>query len=281
VAATRPRTSSRRLLLVVLLLAAVTVLTIDYRGAGSSALSGLRSSARDLFDPAVSAINRAFRPVVNFFEGAARYGKLKAENARLQQEITKLEAEAKGGAVWANELAQVSALQHLPWAANLPRVTAAVIGAAPSSFEQAIVIAKGSREGIKDGMSVVSGTGLVGQVISTAANTSVVRLLTDPNFAVAVSIGRKGVVGVEVGEGANASPKVDYVLPGSPVKRGAFVQTTQVQGGVFPPGIPVGTVSSVESQTGALQENITIHPFVDLGNLAFVAVLKWLPPPGH
>ena len=56
--------------------------------------------------------------------------------------------------------------------------------------------------------------------------------------------------------------------------------TSGLQGGIFPPGIPVGRVHSVSYHNGDPQENIALTPVVDVDSLEFVDVLRWQPAAG-
>jgi cell shape-determining protein MreC len=70
---------------------------------------------------------------------------------------------------------------------------------------------------------------------------------------------------------------VDLVLPGVKLKAGDTLVTSGLQLERFPGDIPVGTVHSVTQPPGALQENVTISPVVDLSKLEFLQVLQWSP----
>lgn len=57
------------------------------------------------------------------------------------------------------------------------------------------------------------------------------------------------------------------------VRVGAKVVTDFYNGGIFPPGIPIGTVSGVSGDKRALEQNITVRPYVDFSSLDYVQVL--------
>ncbi|MGH9103258.1 MAG: rod shape-determining protein MreC [Acidimicrobiales bacterium] len=276
-AATR-RSARPRFVLVVLLLASITVLTLDYRGGAAPALGSIKAGARDLVAPVESGMRSVTHPVTSFFEGAASYSSLRSQNARLRQEITRLRAGATSAGAAESKLAAITALDHLGYAPNVPKVPAGVVSSAPSNFELSVVIDKGSRAGIAVGMPVVSGTGLVGKVIETSKTRSTVMLATDPSFAVGVGFGAKGSLGVASGQGTRNPLRVDYVTPGTAIHKSELAQTAEVKGGTFPPGIPVGTVDAVSDPQGALQETITLSPLAELSGLEFVDVLRWSPP---
>lgn len=266
-------------MLALLALAAVSLITLGFRGGGRSQIGGARSVARDIVSPLDGAARAVFRPVADFVRGGLSYSSLRRQNSQLRQEVAKLRSAAAGALVTQGELAQLARLEHLTFAQNLPKIQAEVLSGGPSNFQLTVQLDKGTAQGVKDGMPVVAGGGLVGSVVQTSKNRSTVLLATDPSSAVGVRIGSAtAALGVAVGQGANKLLSVEYVHPGQHIVAGQEAVTTQVRGGTLPPGIPVGTVTSAHTRVGALQQTITLRPFVDYSNLAFVSVLRWTPP---
>lgn len=266
-----------RYVLGLLVLASVTVITLDYRGGAGALIGGAKGLARDVFAPAESALRAVVRPIGSFLEGAARYRSVEAENARLRQEIETLKAQARSGAADRSELAALSALDHLPYAPSMPRVVAEVVSQAASNFQATVEIDKGTSSGIRVGMPVVSGSGLVGRVVEAASRVSTVLLVEDPSSAVGVRFGASGTVALATGNGAGSNLTVDYVDPGTKLFRGELMVTSGDRGELFPPGIPVGTVASAVLPKGALQQTVALAPLAPPGTLQFVSVLLWLP----
>ncbi len=278
---TRTRTRTRpRFTLLVLVLASITILTLWYRGAANHWLNGAKGWAADVFAPVQTAVTGAFRPVANFFEGAASYGSLKAQNAKLRQEVTALRAQSALASTYRRQAQALEAQQHLAFAGTLHQVLTDVVAGSPSNFQDTIELDKGTRAGIQVGMPAVSGTGLVGRVIAVSARTSTVLLVTDPTSAVGVRFGSHGTLALAKGQGQGRSLTVDLVDPGTRLVKGEVMVTSGGQGDLYPPGIPVGRVESASVSPGSLQENVTLKPFVNLDQLEFVSVLKWTPQRG-
>ncbi len=275
--ATVGRQRRARPLVVVLVLIGLTLVTLSVRGGGGGAVAGLRGAVRDVLAPVDRAARAVVRPVGDAIGAASAYGSLRAENARLREEITRLEANRATAGVDRGALDQLSALDHLPFAGNLPTVPAEVVAPVASNFELALELDRGTASGVRVGMPVVSGTGLVGRVVEVSGEASTVLLLTDPTFRVGVRIGTHNVYGVAAGNGSSAAMPVSFVPNRSAVRRGDVAVTALVQDGTFPPGIPVGTVSSARQPLGSLQEQVSVAPFVDPSSLLFVDVVRWLP----
>lgn len=279
VVAQRAPVARPRLVLAVLVLAAVTLVTLGLGPATGRYVGAVKSAARDLVAPVDGAVRSIVRPAANFVQGAASYSSLRSENARLRAEVGRLKVAEAGAVATRAELAQLSRLEHLSFAGNLPKIPADVIAGTSSNFEVSVQLDKGSRAGVRVGMPVVAGGGLVGHVVAVALDRSTVQLVTDPSSALGVRLGGgTGPMGLAQGQGASAPLRVQYVAPQQRVVAGEPVVTTQVQSGSVPSGIPVGTVSKVVITPGALQQQITVRPYVNLADLAFVSILRWVPP---
>src|SRR5690606_23118816 len=103
------------------------------------------------------------------------------------------------------------------------RVTAGPV----SNFSFTIEIDKGSDDGIRYGMPVVNGAGLVGRVVQAAGSTSTVQLITDPDFRVGVRLVPGGTPGTARGSGRGEPLVVDTALePGTPIPDDAVLTTS-------------------------------------------------------
>lgn len=268
--ATRPR-----FVLLLLVLTAITLLTLDERGTGSGVIDSVRSGARDAFAPVSRAADHVFEPVGNFFEGMIHYGDLKAENARLREQNEELRGKTLEAQDALRERKALLDQQDLDFVGDIPRVRARVVSTAASNFELTVEIDRGTNAGVAKGMPVVAGAGLVGRVVDTSRTRATVLLLTDSTFSVGVRLSTSGDVGVATGKGSRTPLRVDLIDPATKVEKGEVVVTSGLQQSVFPPGIPVGKVLAARTPPGALQQEVTVTPVVDIRRLEFVTVLQW------
>jgi len=129
----------------------------------------------------------------------------------------------------------------------------------------------------------VSGDGLVGKVTDVASSTSVVTLITDHTSGVSAKVldhaGDPGVVLPSVGDPGDLL--VQTLPPHSRVAVGDQVVTAGTRSGrlesLFPPNIPIGTVSRVSPSELALSQQVHIRPSADLRHLNFVQILTRRP----
>lgn len=271
------RSTRPRFTLLLLVLASVTIITIAYRGHADSVVNSVKSAALDAFAPVQSAVSDITRPIGNFFSGAAHYGSLQSENARLRAENNRLRTQALQAGDAQSSLQSLLKTLNLPWAQNIPTVPAEVIANSSSNFEVSIQLNKGRDAGIDTGMPVVSGSGLVGRVVVASKSRSTVLLLTDPTANVGVRFGPAGNLAVATGQGAGAPLRVDLIPPQVPVNKGDLMYTSGLQQSIYPPGAPIGTVLTTGVQRGSFQQNVTLAPVADLSHLQFVAVMQWAP----
>lgn len=273
------RSRRHRFVLLLLVLTSITVITLDFRGGGNGALESVRSGVRDAFAPVESAADTVFSPIGDFFGGLTRYGDVKSENAKLRRELDQARNENVRAAGAERDLQALMDLQNLEFAGNIPSVAARVISDAPSNFQMTVNIDRGSDQGIEKGMPVVAGAGLVGRIVDASKSTATVQLITDPGSNVGIRLQSSGDVGVARGGGASQQMPVDLIDIGTKIDEGAAVVTSGLQQSVFPPEIPVGRVVKATVAPGALQQEVTIEPVVDLRRLEFIRVLKWQPQP--
>jgi rod shape-determining protein MreC len=275
----RPRRSRRTLVLVaVLVLVSVTLITFDERAGTSSITSGFKSVAHDVFSPIIAGVNDVLHPIGDFFAGAVHYGGLQAENQRLQATIGKLELQLREEQAAAKQNEQLRRLAHLQYLPEAKVVTAQMISFNLSNFDADITISKGRDEGVTVGEPVVGAGGLVGRVVEASHGTAEVELITDSASSVGVAYGRGNQLYAEaVGQGPGKDLSVEFVPSPTALHRGEPMYTNGLQGAAFPAGIPFGRVSAVHAGVGVGSTIVTLTPFADLGQLAYVDVIQSLP----
>lgn len=188
---------------------------------------------------------------------------LKEENARLRQE-TYYASEAL------QELARLHALVRFDDKWDYPIVTARVVGHNPGRFLTTLVINRGTSRGVKEDMPVFSMNGLVGKVSKAALTHSRVQLLVDPNLKLSVLERRTRVVGfLESVDGRTLSAMI-------PTHAGVKVGDTLITsglGGIFPKGIPVGTVTRIRPSDLEVMQLMDVVPFQEFSSLEEVFVM--------
>ena len=274
----KPRRSRRTLTLVVLVLLSLTIISIDESSHTHYITAGLRSMASGVFSPLRSGANNILRPIGDFVAGALDYGSLQKENQKLQATIGQMKLQSSEAAFQAQQLREITALEHLPFLGSLPVVTAQTTAIDVSNFSADIVIDKGRNQGVAYGMPVVASGGLVGQVMQANHNSAVVRLLTDGQSKIGVTFGKQYLATVN-GQGPGNPLTADFVAPRTPLRRAEVMFTNSLAGGEYPPGIPVGFVTRYRTPQGSSQMSISLEPMANLNTLTYVDVVQWEPAP--
>ena len=178
---------TRRRLIVVLLLTSVLLLTLD--GSKSGLVGGVKDAFGVVFRPVERFANVVSRPLSNVWRGVLDYSDMRKENLALKDLLVKQEGAAIAATASVREAQELLALNGLPTLAGIDSVTAQVVGQSPSNFTQTFELNRGKSSGIRVGMTVTNGAGLVGNITGVTLERSVVMLATDPEYAMSVKVG--------------------------------------------------------------------------------------------
>ena len=210
-------------------------------------------------------------------------GQLKLENQYLRTELRS-----------ADRAVALSAFRATNPSKMLP---ARVIGMGTAASSRVVFIDRGSLAGVVRGMAVITPDGIVGKVTAAYPTASQVLLITDPTFAAGVISQKHRVRGTVRGEGQTSKCSVEYIQNEEQVDLGEWFYTTG-DDGVFPRGLPAGTVASAQAGPtdklvslapsglqGGMEEVLVIlegvHQAIPEGQLPAPAVHLQPPPPGE
>jgi rod shape-determining protein MreC len=194
-----------------------------------------------------------------------RNNELEAEVARLQAQIIELEQENA-------QLDVFSALLNFAQAhPENDYLSATVIGRDPNPFLRYIIINRGSDEGLRRGMPVVSQQGLVGRIAAVTAGGARVQLITDPSAVVNIRLEESGAEAVLSGS-ITGEVSLDFIPQDVTIETGDLVLTSGL-GGNYPPNILIGRITGVRTQPFELYQNASVQPVVDFSKLQIVSVI--------
>ena len=266
----RPRNT--RLLVVSLVMVSLLTITVDYRGGEKGPLEAAGQGALQVVAALQSGVSKVVHPIGSFLSGIAHIGSLRSENNALKEQIKALQAQASQSISEKRRIQELTKLLNLSEDLQLTGVSGRVVGESVSNFEWSVTIDKGSADKIQVNNPVVSGDGLVGHVIQVAPQACKVQLIIDPESAVAGRLSSSGATGLIVGQRSRPLT-MDLVNSDAKVFNQELVVTSGYQGGLYPPEIPIGTVSHLFSRLGSLNTTIEISPAVDFSALEFVLVV--------
>lgn len=275
----RKQVRRRRAVLTLLILGSFLLLTITY---GQSS-GGLQRGVSTIFSPLQSVADRALKPARDLVGWFDKTFEARGENSRLEEELVSVRRQAVAGQEALQENAQLRKLVKLSGGPVLAEsayeaVTGRVIARSPTVWHSAVTIDVGSGDGVRVDDPVISGDGLVGRVASAQSSSAQVALITDHASAVSAKVLPGGVQGVIRPDVGNPEDLIlDFIDSTKDVHGSQTVVTSgwRAQGlaSLFPPGLPVGEVTSASIVEQEASQQVHLRPYADLANLDLVQVL--------
>ena len=284
--ASRPLTSRttsatrRRLVLGALVVLALALITISFREEQDGPLHGVQGAVASALQPLEIAVERVARPfrdaygwTKELFNARSENEELRAENTRLKQEVIQNESALQRYV----SLKQLLDYRESPSFPEHYRGVATQVIAQPSgAFEQEIVVAAGSDDGVVRGSPVVTAAGLVGTVTTLNEGAARVRLLVDQASAVSAVDLRTGAQGI-VQPQSGGTLTLDRVSKKEVVQVGDEIITSGWRSGrlssLYPRGLMIGRVTYVGRLNTDLYQQVLIRSDVDFSGLDSVLVL--------
>jgi rod shape-determining protein MreC len=275
----RKQVRRRRAALTLLILGSFLLLTITY-GQDSG---GVQRSVSTVFSPLQTVSDRALKPARDLVGWFDKTFDARGENSRLEAELVTARRQAVAGQEALQENAQLRRLVELDRGPALAEsayrpVTGRVIARSPTVWDSTVAIDVGSGDGVEVDDPVISGDGLVGLVASTQGGSSQVTLITDHASAVSAKVvpgGVQGVIRPDVGDPEDLI--LDFIDSTRDVHGGQSVVTSgwRAEGlaSLFPPGLPVGEVTSASIVEQEASQQVHLRPYADIANLDLVQVL--------
>ncbi|MDR2443101.1 MAG: rod shape-determining protein MreC [Deltaproteobacteria bacterium] len=154
-------------------------------------------------------------------------------------------------------------------------LSAKVVGWDPSPWFQSLVVAAGTADGVSLDAPVMTERGVVGRVVELAPHYAKILLLTDSASSVDAFVQRNRVNALLTGRGQKAMT-LDYIRKIDDVRPGDLVVTSGLDG-IFPSGLPLGSVTVVDKQSLGLFLAAEVSPMVDFDRLEEVLILADRP----
>jgi rod shape-determining protein MreC len=269
----------RRAVLTALLAVSLVLLTVYFSEPVSGGLHAIQRGAGEVLSPLEAGATRVFKPFSDLAGWVSDVASAKKQNKQLKAEVKNLHSELATLATNKREADQLRALAQV--SANLPQnaktVTARVIAHSPTVWYSTVDIDKGRNDGVRVNQPVITAGGLAGTVVSTTGGNARVALITDSSSAVAAEVMPTGVHGVVKPEIGGKDLILDYIPKNSHVRSGQVVITSGFKSGelqsLFPRGIAIGTVGSVNADQLQIYQRVRVHPYAQLREIDFVQVV--------
>lgn len=227
----------------------------------------LRVSVTDAAAPALDVVSRPLATLSNLVDRVRNIAAVYQDNARLAEENERLLSWQQAAFALASENARLRDLMKLTPEPAATFITARVIANSGGAYARSLMVHAGSENGVARGQAAVTGEGLVGRVSEVGARAARVLLITDLNSRVPIIVEGSQQRALLVGDNSE-SPCLRYLDTTSGIKIGDRVLTSG-QGGVFPPGVPVGVVASLDGEAPR------IEPYVELSRVEYLRIVDY------
>jgi rod shape-determining protein MreC len=283
----RNKVAWRRFVFVVLIIASLAVLTVSFRETKSGPVHAIQQGTAGLIAPMQTWGARIAQPFQDGYGWLTTLWSAHKDADRLSQQVQVLQGQVIQLEEQAEENDRLKGLLDFKDKGTFPAgtdfVVARVTAKSPNRWQAYVEIDKGSADGVKVDQAVVgstpltgetlAGKGLVGHVYHVTAHSAQVLLITDSQSNVAAKIQGSRAEGIIEGGGdLNSSLSMDLVDRDIRVDP-KLVVVTSGYGGIYPPDIPVGVVSSVGEQDVNNYKQIAVQPFLDFRVLEEVMIL--------
>lgn len=258
-----PRKHQSIVVAAVLLIVSLTILS--YSAVRLSETGLLRKMVLEAAAPLEDAIHISLKSLHNTWKRYLFLVGLEEENRRLLREKAVLGEQLNRYHEGYLEGMRLRKLLTLKDGLQYRTVAARVIDSDRTSLFKTLLINKGTSEGLRVGLAVLSDQGVVGRIIETSWHASRVLLMIDENSNIDALIQRSRAQGILQGAGP-AGGNLKYISRTEEVLPGDVVLSSGLAG-VFPKGLLLGVVSGVSRREGGLFQKIDVTPAVDFGKL--------------
>jgi len=265
-------------LAIILCVANFVLMAFDARADGGQRV--IRVWAQTAADFVQSPVTTVTSSVSGYFGSIANLRGAQDQNEALKQRVQELEVELKAKEDLATENQRLNDLLNLPEKTKYKVLNARIIGRDPSVWFDSSIVNRGSLDGVKLNMPVVTNGGLLGRVTAVGPLTSQVDLVTRDKSGVGAVVGEiagSNALGVVMGSSKRELIEMRYVPGTAEVQVGQIVYTTG-QDGIYPAGLKVGEIVEVESGSATTPHRIMIRPSAGLGSMQEVGILLYEPP---
>ncbi len=237
----------------------------------------LRSALKTVSTPFVWCGERVGAAVDGFLGAFTRYEELQKENEELREALDSMEDQSRENQVLKEENAWLKG--YLKMAGEHPEFSltdARVIAREAGNAVTVLTLDRGRVHGIKNKMSVITEDGLLGYVKETGLDWCKVVTVVQTASSVGVYTDRTGVEGVAEGYASLSGSgvcRMNYIESGADIRLGDRVYTKGGEGSLYPSGLLLGTVESLEADEHARTLSATIRPAVELSEASFGRVM--------
>ena len=259
------RLLAKKFALVLLFLSAFVLMLVNKTD--TAIIEKTSSLATDVVSPVIDVLVIPARAVADVYDYLKELKQIHQENQELRRENRKLlQAKDRAQALEIENRILARLLNYVtPPEAKF--ITARVIAEEGDAFSHSLIAYTGEAKGVRKGQVVLSNRGVVGRIEQVGKLYSKIILITDINSKIPVMVERTRVRGILTGDNT-PTPKMVFIPLEAELTVGDRIVTSGVAG-VFPAGLPIGKISSIE------KNNVKIKTFTNLERLEYVKIVDY------
>ncbi len=234
-----------------------------------------KAAIREFLAPLQEVVTRITQGSRQWVDAVRTLGEMAVANQHMQEELTKLRSEIRYLEGLEQENAELREQLDFMQRPDRTLIPAEIIGRDISGWWQTVRIGKGIGHGVEAGMAVVTPDGLVGRTLNASIGTADIKLISDSMSQVSAWLPRSGSHGIVSGGGLSLQGvpllTMRFINKDTEIRMGDEVLTAGL-GGIFPRGILIGYVETVQRDDTGLYQRAELVPAADLGrfNYGFV-----------
>jgi len=268
------------IILIVVIIVVATVSITAANRAKDSDTNIVQSAINDSIGVVDKVITAPGRWLSNGVESISDLVNTYDENQKLKAEVDQYDETKQKTKNQEKEIEQLKAQLELNQTlTSYDKVTANVITRSPDTWQDMLIVDKGSSDGIEGNMAVMSQKGLIGRVMEVNAHSSKVQLLTSDtktsnHFPIKITSASGNSFGVLNKYDTKAQQLIASEITGSQdIKEGDVVQTSGL-GGNSPADLAIGTVVKVKPDSYGLNREVYIKPYAQMYDISVVTIIQ-------
>ncbi len=202
---------------------------------------------------------------------------LKTENDQLRSEHLLLNAKVQTLAALDAENDRLRTLLEASAKVSERVSVAEIVAVDIDPYARKLVLNKGAQEGVYEGQPLISGEGVLGQVIKVGGPSSIAMLITDTGHSLPVMLNRTGLRAIAVGMGASGALDLSHLPNSTDIKVGDLLVTSGLDGR-FPPNYPAAVVTHAEKMSSQPFMQVRAVPAAHLEHNREVLLVWHVPP---
>jgi len=250
-------------------LLAVTLMALDHRGQW---LDSIRQTATGMIEPVYHLVDLPFTASSWLRDHFASRREVNTRLAELEWERLITQTRLNRMAELEAENTELRAMLDARERADAEYIPASLLRVQLDPHSHRILVNRGRVHGVENRQAVVDSGGVLGQVTTVYRNSAEITLISDPNHAIPVTIHRTGVRTIAYGNGSTKNLSLPDLPANADIEPGDQILTSGLDG-LFPAGLPVGEVISVQTDAGRAFAEARARPLARIDRSRHVLLL--------